>query len=743
MTRRLLCLTLVSLMGCEFVPSPVSDVRGAPDGGLGPPPAPDEAAPTGSKWAGVDVEGDCGRIVRRWTLVDEVCGLTDAPDYIEAFHAPLFRDGALVGETLYTVDGSNLWSLDVSDPVAPVRLGVLSGLGDPLAVAHEGNVELVVDAAGHAYAHRDATLAVAAGEAGLVVLDATRPDAPREVGRLPLGAPALAVALHEGIAYVAAGAAGLAVVDLGSEPLRVDRFLSVPGWAAGVAVRDGLAYVAACQTLAIVDLGTGELVGEARIPNDAPARGVTLVEGVAFVAAGRLGAVAIDVANPAEPRVLGNCRVDEPSFYASGVRAQAGVLYVAAGEWGVLPLDVTTPAATCARTNALAEPVAEAAVACTTEPPWEVLPWEETWEAPPPWSIALGPAPEPGRDPLQTLPAGEVLYTFGDARRIGFRAINVHAAADPALARLGRFEEPMLARGVAAVGGRVLVVGPGGGLFDADHAALLVPNPEVVDHVAEGVAGALLDDGRWAVATAEPALHVSGRVKFTLPGVPHARAVVARGSTFGVAVADGVLEADPTTGTHRLIASGRSAMLPATVLATPKGFVLAAPEWSNTLMLDGEQVTELPPHGVFDETSVLDPRAWQEGLPRRLLGMGPKGPVEVVSLGLRAKVVAHGAAGGELSLPEGTYVDLVVGKTRMWLLAADRSRYRSELLTVRLNQGAPKLVAVESFAGVGTGAARSGNRLYVTEGRGVRVYDLAAAEAPTLLGVVELAGSAP
>ena len=75
--------------------------------------------------------------------------------------------------------------------------------------------------------------------------------------------------------------------------------------------------------------------------------------------------------------------------------------------------------------------------------------------------------------------------------------------------------------------------------------------------------------------------------------------------------------------------------------------------------------------------------------------------------------------------------------------AADRRRARSERLPVRMNQGAPKLVAVESFAGVGTGAARSGNRLYVTEGRGVRVYDLAAAEAPTLLGVVELAGSAP
>src|SRR4026209_2984530 len=85
------------------------DVEGDPPA-QGTPLAPSGTAPTGSKWQGVEVDGACGGKTIAWVLVDEVCGNTEAPDYLDGFHAPIFRDGALVGSTLFTVDASHLWA---------------------------------------------------------------------------------------------------------------------------------------------------------------------------------------------------------------------------------------------------------------------------------------------------------------------------------------------------------------------------------------------------------------------------------------------------------------------------------------------------------------------------------------------------------------------------------------------------------------------------------------------------------
>jgi hypothetical protein len=198
MHRALACLLAACVVGCE--PFHLSDVTGPPGDGSGPG-GPSGPPPTGEKWQGVDVTGSCGRTYLAWELVDEVCGGIGDPNYTDAFHAPMLRDGATVGERLYAVDGSALWLLDASDPTALAERAVLTGLGEPIAIAAAGT-----------------TVAIAAGGAGLVVLDATDADAPKVVASLPLAGPAVGVTLDSGFAYVAIGSAGIAVVDLSASP---------------------------------------------------------------------------------------------------------------------------------------------------------------------------------------------------------------------------------------------------------------------------------------------------------------------------------------------------------------------------------------------------------------------------------------------------------------------------------------------------------------------------------------------
>ena len=98
------------------------------DGGE-PPLPPSTPPPTGNKWDEIEIEGECGRTTLAYVLVDEVCGGTDDPGYMAAFHAPIMRDGARFGDTLYAADASYLWVLDVADPTSVERRQLLSGFG--------------------------------------------------------------------------------------------------------------------------------------------------------------------------------------------------------------------------------------------------------------------------------------------------------------------------------------------------------------------------------------------------------------------------------------------------------------------------------------------------------------------------------------------------------------------------------------------------------------------------------------
>jgi hypothetical protein len=183
----------------------------------------------------------------------------------------------------------------------------------------------------------------------------------------------------------------------------------------------------------------------------------------------------------------------------------------------VLRIDVSNPKIAC--TLALLQAKApDPAVGCTSDPPWEIVDWERVW-APPP----------PAKDPIQVLPDGNRLFAFGDARRIGVRAIDVRNPLDLTLTR--RYDEPRTLLGIAAKGTRVAVAGPRGGVFDFDAVKLLVRTAGANDEaLAKASSVGVLDDGRW-VALVDDDVKVEGK---PTPLSSNVKALAVNGSAIAV-----------------------------------------------------------------------------------------------------------------------------------------------------------------------------------------------------------------
>jgi hypothetical protein len=122
------------------------------------------------------------------------------------------RNLTVAGETVWVVtDGGRLVAVDVATPLAPRLAAVLDGFERPTAVAVQLRYAFVTDAA------------------GLHVVDVTFRERPRRVARVALG-PAHGLYLARTYAYVAAGARGLAIVDVERpEAPRLDRLWDADG----------------------------------------------------------------------------------------------------------------------------------------------------------------------------------------------------------------------------------------------------------------------------------------------------------------------------------------------------------------------------------------------------------------------------------------------------------------------------------------------------------------------------------
>lgn len=177
---------------------------------------------------------------------------------------------------------------------------------------------------------------VAAGAAGLVVVDAADLAAPRIAGIADTPGNANDVRVDgNGFAYVADGASGLTVVDVRDpeQPVIAGR-RDTPGDATDVAVTGGLAYVAdgpaGLQIVDVSDPSAPILMGGVDTPGNA--RGVDADGTLAVVADGSSGLQVIDVADPENPLLVGTTHT-RPNFVsqAADVALRGRLAYVADG----------------------------------------------------------------------------------------------------------------------------------------------------------------------------------------------------------------------------------------------------------------------------------------------------------------------------------------------------------------------------------------------------------------------------
>src|SRR3989442_9494221 len=150
---------------------------------------------------------------------------------------------------------------------------------------------------------------VAAGSAGLQVVDVSDHLHPHVVASRSLPGNANDVVIAGNYAYVAAGTAGLQIVNI-SNPLSptVSGSLNTGGVAWDVVVKGTQAYVAnGANGLVIVDVSMPSspvLLGSLSLPGTSKGVDVDVVRQIAAVALGTNGLAVVNVANPAAPALL-------------------------------------------------------------------------------------------------------------------------------------------------------------------------------------------------------------------------------------------------------------------------------------------------------------------------------------------------------------------------------------------------------------------------------------------------------
>jgi hypothetical protein len=184
---------------------------------------------------------------------------------------------------------------------------------------------------------------VAAGAAGLQVVDVTDRRAPRIVGSLDTPGNANDVKVVGNRAYIADGSAGLRIIDI-TNPINPTLLgaLDTAGEANDVVIVGNRAYVADGPTgLKIIDVSNPQapvLLGTLDTPGTA--RGVDVSGNIAVVADG--GSVrTVDVSNPASPTALGNVSTTD----ARDLTVDGNIAYVADFTGSLRVISFSTPTA--------------------------------------------------------------------------------------------------------------------------------------------------------------------------------------------------------------------------------------------------------------------------------------------------------------------------------------------------------------------------------------------------------------
>jgi hypothetical protein len=235
-------------------------------------------------------------------------------------------------------DDAGLRIINVSRPHTPTEIGACDTPYLARGVAVVGQYAYVADM-----------------QSGLRIVNVSNPANPVEVGAYDTSWDANKVAIAGNYAYVADGGAGLKVIDV-SNPAHPDQVGDAwtPGYAEDVAVASNYAYVAYSQSYWPLDQ-SGLLIASIISPTHPTQEstfpmagslfegtvGVTVMGNYAYVANTLSGLRIINVSDPANPYEVG--------FYntpgtATGVVVNGDYAYVAAGNAGLRIIDVSDPA---------------------------------------------------------------------------------------------------------------------------------------------------------------------------------------------------------------------------------------------------------------------------------------------------------------------------------------------------------------------------------------------------------------
>ena len=241
---------------------------------------------------------------------------------------PYFVEDVVVSGTLAYVaaGGAGLRVVNILTPTAPVEVGFWDSPGYAEGVAVAGSTVYLAD-----------------GPYGLWTVDVSDPTQPDKVGSTYDMNYAFEVAVSGQHAYVAAAGAGLLVADVSdpAHPVEVST-LDTPGYAYGIAVSGTLAYVAdAWEGLRIVDIANPD--GPTQLGTyDTPgwALNVAIDGATAYIADGASGLRVVDISAPTDPRESGAYEV---SGLARRVSAAGNLALVADLRAGLRVVDVTDP----------------------------------------------------------------------------------------------------------------------------------------------------------------------------------------------------------------------------------------------------------------------------------------------------------------------------------------------------------------------------------------------------------------
>ena len=243
--------------------------------------------------------------------------------------------GPVDGEVFAGNNGTTTITVSNSGFSANAAVTVQSFVPTPLSsLAIPGTASGVDVAGGHAY--------VAAGSAGLQVVDVGDRTAPRIVGVYDTAGNAHGLQVVGTIAYVADRSAGLSIIDVSNPliPLTLG-VLDTSGDAMDVAVDRNRAYVAdGSSGLVIIDVSNPRsptLLGTLDTPGTA--QGVDLVGNLAVVADGSDGLRIIDISNASSPVSLGSLSTAD----ARAVRVDGSIAYLADYTGSLKIIDFSNP----------------------------------------------------------------------------------------------------------------------------------------------------------------------------------------------------------------------------------------------------------------------------------------------------------------------------------------------------------------------------------------------------------------